>query len=128
MADSLLNVRFALVDDNEADIFFAEILLKREGASAIQSFPGGQEFIDAVHGGLECDIIFMDIRMPIMDGFETIDTLSAEGAFERMGARVFMISAATNSEDIERSQAADAIEGLYQKPLTPMALAEMNLQ
>ena len=68
--------RFVLIDDNEADNVFHEIMIRRAGFTGdILIFDNG---IDALqwmkddHQSLPT-CIFLDINMPMMDGFEVAE-------------------------------------------------------
>lgn len=66
----------AIVDDNEADMFFTSMLLKSKGFTSIMEFHSGAQMLQAYEDGLACDVVFMDVRMPQMDGFANMVALA----------------------------------------------------
>ena len=107
-----------IVDDNEADLFFTGMLLKSRGYENVHEFTSGQQIIDVYKNGLPCDVMLMDIRMPDMDGFRTLDELSGLARWRLEQPAVYMMSAAANASDMERVAQSDTIRMLYRKALT----------
>ncbi|HUE94867.1 response regulator [Pseudomonas sp.] len=76
----------------------------------------GEEALAAYHAG-HAEVIFLDLTMPVMDGFRTLELLKSEDA----NAVVIVISA-----DIQ-PQAQQRVRGLgaaafIKKPITPEAM------
>ena len=59
-----------IVEDEENNWLFIQDALRPTSANLIWARVG-QEAIDIVESGEKIDIILMDMKMPIMDGFET---------------------------------------------------------
>lgn len=114
-----------VVDDNEADLFFTAMLLKSKGFFSIKQFHSGAEMVQAYEEGLPCDILFMDVRMPQMDGFDTVEALSKTKRWNEATPIVYMVSAAANAEDRKRAEEHAAIRELARKPLSADALASL---
>ncbi len=74
---SFKGVRVLLVEDNPVGQLLAKTLLRREGCM-VQTAADGQEALDAARSHL-FDIIFMDMRMPRLDGVSATRTLRAQG-------------------------------------------------
>jgi CheY-like chemotaxis protein len=68
MDQTLKSKHILYVEDDEANQFLMKLLLKRIGCS-IDLAGDGQIAVDKVRAN-RYDIIFMDLRMPVMDGFE----------------------------------------------------------
>jgi CheY-like chemotaxis protein len=63
--------RLLLVDDNKINLTLLRTYMKKRGLTRVSEAENGQEAVDAVSGSTEgYDIIFMDISMPVLDGFE----------------------------------------------------------
>ncbi|SJL83988.1 response regulator [Vibrio palustris] len=75
----------------------------------------GQEAVECFRAG-KADVLFLDLTMPIMDGFEVLKTLKEEGARNY----VFVISADIQPESQRRVNELGAVRFL-KKPL------DMNL-
>ncbi|MBS4037584.1 MAG: hypothetical protein KGZ46_05490, partial [Hydrogenophaga sp.] len=65
--------RFILIDDNEADNVFHEIMIRRAGFTGdVLIFDNGVDALEFMrHDELRVPTcIFLDINMPMLDGFE----------------------------------------------------------
>jgi two-component system cell cycle response regulator DivK len=70
MTPDLKNITIMIVDDEENNWIFMLDALRPSNASLIWARVG-QEAIDIVESGEKIDVILMDMKMPIMDGYET---------------------------------------------------------
>ncbi|WPU94420.1 response regulator [Mucilaginibacter sabulilitoris] len=115
-----------LIDDNYIDNFvtrrilessnFAEqIIVKQSPAEAISSLSDGS---------IKPDVIFLDIRMPLMNGFEFLqeyDLLS----IDKENIKIFMLSSSLDPTDMKESLGNKYITQFIHKPLTTKALQEI---
>ena len=106
--------RALVVDDHEANRQVLVFLLERLGATVIVAHDGAQA---VAKFGSEFDLVLMDLRMPVMDGFEAIRRIRDWEA-RNGGGRVPVIvtSAHTTPMDIERARQAGADQHMA-KPL-----------
>ena len=116
-----------LIDDNYIDNFvtrrilesgnFAEqVIVRQSPAEAMQSLK---------EGSIKPDVIFLDIRMPLMSGFEFLqeyDKLDEDAK----GAKIFMLSSSLDPTDIKRSGENKYITQFINKPLTHKILEELS--
>jgi two-component system cell cycle response regulator DivK len=70
MIPDLKNITIMIVDDEENNWLFMLDALRPSKAKLIWARVG-QEAIDIVESGKKIDVILMDMKMPIMDGYET---------------------------------------------------------
>lgn len=82
----------------------------------------GREALDAVEQ-ISPDLVLMDLRMPIMDGFEAMKALRAAGHT----VPVIAVSAEINPEIERRAREAGA-NGVAAKPLDAEALRQLALK
>lgn len=73
MDPMLKKKRVLSVEDDEANQFLMQLLLKRIGCS-FDLAENGQEAVDKVKTN-KFDVIFMDLRMPVLDGFEATEII-----------------------------------------------------
>jgi CheY-like chemotaxis protein len=73
MDQKLKNKYVLSVEDDEANQFLMKLLLKRIGCS-VDLASDGQEAVNKVRAN-KYNIIFMDLRMPVMDGFEATEII-----------------------------------------------------
>jgi len=68
---------FLVAEDEEANYLLIKELLSETKAKLIM-VKNGQEVIDYLQQGGKVDIILMDIQMPVMDGYQTLEVLKKE--------------------------------------------------
>ncbi len=116
-AKPLANV--LLVDDNEADIELARIMLLEESKLQCNLLVArdayvAMEILRSTAGELSMvDLVLLDINMPGMDGFELLEQMRASEALR--GIPVVICSTSGYDKDMERAQALGAM-GYLAKP------------
>ncbi|MGC9524521.1 MAG: hybrid sensor histidine kinase/response regulator [Limnospira sp.] len=69
-----------VVDDSYTIRQLLSVLLKRAHYRVFMA-KDGQEALDQLQGGIECDLVIADIEMPKIDGFELLRTLKSQPVF-----------------------------------------------
>ncbi len=110
--------RVLVVEDNAVNQKLIVRMLANLGYSA-EVASGGQECLKA-NAETPYDLIFMDIQMPGMDGYETAERLRARGE----GAWIVALTAHVMAEDRDRCQAV-GMNDFLAKPIRRDALAEV---
>jgi two-component system chemotaxis response regulator CheY len=64
------------------------------------------------------DIIFLDIKMPEMDGFDFMDAFEEKKYSKDFPVPIFMLTSSVNHRDISRAATYSNIKELVTKPLT----------
>ena len=64
------------------------------------------------------DVIFLDINMPQMDGWEFLEECNKFPDFALMKCKVFMLSSSISISDIEKSKKYSMVYDFISKPLT----------
>lgn len=111
--------RFILIDDNEADNVYHEIIIRRAGfAGDVLVFESGFDALDF----LKTDAltiptcIYLDINMPLMDGFEF--ALEATPLLaDKPTVVLLMLTSSGSPKDRERVNEIPVIQGFVTKPL-----------
>ncbi|MFS4415487.1 response regulator [Maribacter sp. 2307ULW6-5] len=112
-----------LVDDSEIDNFIHETLLKKldvVGSITVKISGGAAlEYLKELRGNTPQfpDIIFLDIRMPVMDGFAFMDAYRQLFPAATKPCRVYMLSSSLDPGDRERAAQYHEVCGFLSKPL-----------
>ena len=125
------SMRILVVEDNEVNQAVAIGMLKQLGYRSIHSANNGREALDKVEQ-TDYDLIFMDMQMPVMDGYQATAALrereqtlaSATNGTTAMHLPVIALTANAMEGDRERCLEAGADDYLS-KPFTPMDLGKV---
>ena len=107
------------VDDVEVNIYLLSKILEKTNATIISAL-GGQEALDKIETDTP-DIILLDLRMPVISGYEVIERVKSNPEYASIP--IIVISAYTNQEDIDRTMAVGAADFVY-KPVIMTQLFE----
>ena len=81
--EDLVNRTVLLVDDDARNIFALSSVLERRGMEVLTATTGS-EAIAVMNSRSDVAIVLMDIMMPGMDGYETIQAIRAKPGFRRL--------------------------------------------
>ncbi len=109
--------KILIIDDDEATNFFSRTLLEKlEAAKEIAVAGDGRAACELIRQTGCPDLIFLDIRMPHMDGFEFLDCLQAVDGCK--SAKVVMLSSVVLAEDAARARGYAQVMYCLEKPIT----------
>ena len=116
---SLLGRRVLLVEDNEVNVLVARSLMKKMGLAVTVAENGkiALECLDeAYNSGFNppFDVVFMDLQMPVMGGYEATKHIRADGRFDNL--IIVAMTAHAFTEAKERCL-ADGMNGHLAKPI-----------
>lgn len=117
-----------VVEDSAEDRFFLRRALKsafpscecHECAYATEAL----EYL-ATADSAGIDVIFVDINLPRMGGFEFADIYEQRYPELRSRVRLYIMSSSINPEDRLRAERHPAVSGFFEKPLPVGALSAM---
>jgi putative two-component system response regulator len=115
--DQFNDAPILLVDDEPANVFLLERVLRKEGFNNIRSTVSPREFL-AFYDDEPAEIVLLDLHMPELDGFAVMDELSqrmAPGDF----LPIVILTADVNPEVRRRALSAGAKDFLT-KPVDPI--------
>jgi PAS domain S-box-containing protein len=117
---ALRGVRVLIVDDSEINLEVAKRILELDGA-LVSLAVNGQQAFDRLRGEPEAfDVIFMDVQMPILDGYEATRRIRNELGLLNLPI-IAMTAGALSSE---RQRAEDAgMDDFICKPFSAKSLA-----
>jgi len=121
-----------LVDDNETDNFISKriieitkfarnVIIKSSGKSALEYIGAHRNEPDKLP-----DLIFLDINMPIVDGFVFLYEFEKFAEIVKNKCRVIILSSSDNKRDIDKIVNNDHVIKFITKPLTESELGEIK--
>ena len=111
-------LRVLLVEDNELNRQIASEMLKLLGVR-VEMAENGREAVEAVcsHPALYYDAVFMDVQMPVMNGYEATREIRGSG-MERIGELpIIAMTADAFAEDVKRARLS-GMNGHLAKPVS----------
>jgi CheY-like chemotaxis protein len=119
--------RILLIDDNEADNYFHEYVLRKAGFTGdlkiFNSAVDALEYVRSLPDGPVC-IILLDINMPGMDGWEFAHQATSI-LEQRSTVTLVMLTSSSSHEDQQRARSMSVIQGYLTKPLTRESAGEL---
>ncbi|GAC1441268.1 MAG: response regulator [Sediminibacterium sp.] len=111
-----------LVDDDRIYHFTARKMLESTGLTKqIQSFYDGSEAFFYLNdpGNTEQlpDVIFLDINMPVMNGWDFLEVYQQLSKTLPKHIRIYVVSSSVDSADVRRSEIYDTVTGYIIKPV-----------
>ncbi|SEN27113.1 CheY chemotaxis protein or a CheY-like REC (receiver) domain [Mucilaginibacter gossypiicola] len=115
-----------LIDDNYIDNFITRRVLESSNfAEKIIVRQSPMEAIESLRdGSVDPDVIFLDIRMPLMSGFEFLQEYDGL-EIAKKGIKIYMLSSSLDPTDMKQSSDNKHITQFIHKPLTVKALEEI---
>lgn len=123
-----------LVDDSDDDNFFSQLAIKKSGIPASVSVC--VDGLDALHyltgkgvyEGKEVtvpDVIFLDINMPKMNGWEFLNDFSKLDIAQNPTIVIVMLSTSDHTHDINKAEEISVVKSYLTKPLSEKHLVQI---
>ena len=121
-----MNHRILIVDDSPLLRKTARRAVVQAGADPerIREAGNGREALDAL-AKEPADIVLLDINMPIMDGYEFVETQAKDPTLR--GLKIALVTTEGNKERLER-MAQLGVTSYLRKPFAPEELRELVAQ
>ncbi|WP_206539803.1 response regulator [Psychroserpens damuponensis] len=125
-------LKFLLIDDNAIDLFINQKMIEKEAVPTnIITFTNASDAIDylknledltSCHMRNAPDVIFLDINMPLMNGFQFIDKFNKLNIKKEIPIKIYMLSSSANPIDLQKVKQEKSCTGFINKPLTSYAI------
>jgi CheY-like chemotaxis protein len=133
-----MTLNFMLIDDNHVDLFINRKMIEQADAhSNIRAFSSAKlalNYLKMLEGTSRCqsifapDVIFLDIDMPEMNGFQFITAFNTLAIKKKDRIKIYILSSSTRSEDVQRAKKKRSCVGFINKPLTPETIENIIIQ
>ncbi len=122
--DALLGKKVLVVDDDVRNIFALSSVLERRGMSVLTAGTGRQA-INTLESESDLAIVLMDIMMPEMDGYETMQVIRQNPSFRRLP--IIALTAKAMKGDREKCLEAGASDYLAKPVDTEQLLSALRM-
>lgn len=125
-----------LIDDNEIDNLInqkmieastiTESIYTHTGAKSAIEFLRNMEQLEVADKVLP-DVIFLDIDMPLMDGFQFLDEFEKLTNVAKKKCKIVMLTSSINPQDFSRSKKYTNVKLYLNKPLSHESLLKLDV-
>ena len=110
-----------LVDDDDIfNMLHGEVLKRLIPGVRIDVFKSGQEVVEYLEQEPEeqIDLIFLDIRMPVMGGFEVLDSMAQMNQERFSKTKIYVLSSTLDDRDLKRAKETPLVTDFIGKPMS----------
>lgn len=115
-------MKIYLIDDDPIYRFTFEVSLRKlEGVFALSTFEDGEKAIEQIKVDIDSElpaVIFLDINMPIMDGWDFMESIIQLKESMDKFPKIYMVSSSIDERDISKAKSYKEIVDYLIKPIT----------
>ena len=118
-----------IIDDDPIFIYGTKRIMKEVNfCDEILVYQNGQQALDGLSAIVDSDenfpsVIFLDLNMPIMNGWEFLDQLTTINHPKKDNLIIYIISSSIDPRDLERVKDYEVVHNYILKPVTPKDLS-----
>ncbi|MBG9376090.1 response regulator [Panacibacter sp. DH6] len=120
-----------LIDDDQVYLFAATKTIEATGmASSVEVCTNGLDALEYLNriigsGGKLPDVIFIDINMPVMDGWEFLEEYKSVSVKIPGSIKIYILSSSVDKNDIMRSKEYQSVVDYVVKPVYKEKFSEI---
>lgn len=127
-----------LIDDNEIDNLINQKIIEASsicdyifthtgGKSAIEFLKNIEKIAPLMGNQGLPELIFLDIDMPLMDGFQFLDEFDTLSVPTKEYCKIVMLTSSINPQDMSKSKKYQYVKKYINKPLSPDSLKKLEV-
>lgn len=126
-----MNLSFIIIDDSELDCFIAKKIIQQNDKSIkVAAYTDAISALQNINNNTDIysdllTIILLDLRLPIMSGFEFVEEFEKLPDSIRNRYLIYVLSSSMNRNDKSRVDSNESIVKMMDKPLTKAAFDEI---
>jgi CheY-like chemotaxis protein len=120
--DNLKNVM--VIDDNDTDLLIAKIVIEKSGFKGNivtkNSGKNALEYLDSIQSKTDLwpDVIFLDINMPVVNGFVFLYEFEKMPEDFRKKVKIAVLTSSDNKTDMEKFMVSESVIDFVSKPIS----------
>lgn len=123
-----------LIDDDDVTLMICKLRLKKSGfCNNVITADNGEEAVKLLEDQFKLplternlpELIFLDLNMPIMDGWQFLEAFENRYLDEMPGSKITILSSSVDPIDEEKASKYSFVTGFINKPLTDLNLKAM---
>lgn len=114
-----------LIDDDPFNNLICEKIIEYVIPDAnVKTFLDGEQALESLsclaaeQSNSTPDLIFLDINMPLMDGWEFLEEYKKRDLFKGIDPDIYILSSSVSNSDIEKSRKFEVVKDFISKPLS----------
>ena len=116
-----MQMKTYLIDDDDLGIYLTEQLLRAEGFSnCISTFQSAVDALETLVKEKKVaapDVVFLDLNMPVMNGWEFLDALTPYQQELQGRCHIYILTSSLALSDMEKAKEYNLVAGLIHKPI-----------
>ena len=119
-----MELSFIVIDDSELDCFVARKIIEHTDKNLlVKSYLNGRDVINQIRADFDkrdmpLTIILLDLRMPVMNGFQFVDEFERFPLDIKRKYQIHILSSSKNTNDLYRILTYDTVISIIEKPFT----------
>jgi len=121
--------KILLIDDNPIDNMISQQFIDASEVPneciTIDSSLDAFDYLEETNPSEFPDVIFLDLNMPIYNGFEFLDKIEKMVNAKIINSKVYVLTSSRNPKDMQRANTYSAVAGYLVKPLNANVVSQI---